>query len=73
MLLEERLEAEIKNTLFEYSYLNEKIVKTNLKCKNVLYPSLQKKQIMSEVLQNLWKTYAKHAKIDLDVRTEKLK
>ena len=22
---------------------------------------------------NLWKTYAKHAKVDLDVRTEKLK
>ena len=43
MLLEERLDSQIKNTLFEHSYLNEKILKANYKCKSVLYPQLQKK------------------------------
>ena len=38
--LGERLEQEIKNTLFEYTYLNEKTIKRNIKNKDVLYPTL---------------------------------
>ena len=36
----DKLEADIKNVLFEHSYLNEKIIMRNNKTKKILYPTL---------------------------------
>ena len=48
------LENKIKNVVFEYSYLNEKVIKRNNKLKSVLHPELQRKQILNGVLKSLW-------------------
>ena len=69
----ERLEDSIKNVLFESSYLNEKILGRNQKIKSILYPTLKKKQILEEVLVNLWTSSIKVQKADLDLQREHLK
>ena len=56
--LGERLEQESKNVIFEYTYLNEKTISRNSKMKNVIYPNLQRKQILAEILKGLWKTHS---------------
>jgi hypothetical protein len=63
----------LKNVLFEHSYLNEKIMQRNTKNKCILYPAYKKKQILNEVLSNLWSTYASKTKRDLDLQTERHK
>ena len=35
-----QIEDNIKNVIFEHTYLNEKLVKSSLKTKNILYPAL---------------------------------
>jgi hypothetical protein len=55
--LGDRLEQESKNVIFEYTYLNEKTITRNNKLKNVIYPDLQRKQILSGILKELWKTH----------------
>lgn len=50
----DRLEEQVKHALFESSYLNEKVMNRNYKIKEVLYPTLKKKQILKDVLTGLW-------------------
>jgi hypothetical protein len=60
--LVELIDQQIKNVMFEYSYLNEKIYKRNNKMKSILHPALQRKQILEGVLKSLWQSHLKIAK-----------
>lgn len=62
--LRDLLEQKVKEVTFLYSYLNEKVQKRNLKCKSILHPQLQKKQILAEALRGVW---------DSQMRVEKQK
>lgn len=54
------LEQNIKNVVFEYSFLNEKVLKRNNKLKSVLHPELQRKQILCGVMKTLWESHLKN-------------
>ena len=66
------LDQQIKNVMFEYSYLNEKIYKRNNKMKSILHPALQRKQIVESVLKSLWESHLKIAKQSGDKMSQKL-
>ena len=66
------LEQKVKEVAFLYTYLNEKIQKRNIKCKSVLHPQLQKKQILCDCLKGLWETQLRVQKQKLQQQTEKM-
>ena len=71
-MLTDRLEAELKNVIFEATYLNEKLMKRSNKTKNVLHPKLQQRQILNDVLKSIWAAQPNHKKIDEEYRQRKL-
>lgn len=58
---------------FLYSHLNEKVQKRNLKCKSILHPQLQKKQILNEALKGLWDQQVRVQKQKLQQQTDQMK
>ena len=66
------LEQNIKNVVFEYGYLNEKVLKRNNKLKTVLHPELQRKQILCGVMKSLWESHLKNQKQSMDQVSKKI-
>ena len=50
------IETHIKNTVWEYQFLQEKVKKRSFKCKEILHPILERKKVLAEVLQQVWDT-----------------
>ena len=51
-----QMETHIKNTVWEYQFLQEKVKKRSFKCKEILHPILERKKVLTEVLQQVWDT-----------------
>lgn len=41
------IDTQIKNTVWEYQYLQEKVKSRSFKCKEILHPNLERKKVLA--------------------------